>query len=224
VRLFFATLLAGAMLVPVRAPAQGNGGAALPALPAKGAPPVSYETAPAAALPRPRLTVAIGPGMTFESAGLSGTHAVPAFFATGGFGADWRVGGELAVFASSALGRFKAPDDPVDRLAASGIAVVRPLAWALAADDARYAARLLRATGLEVGLGLERDATSLRSGSRWGLHLGGRVEVPLGPAGQASELRLRLGARRMQGFYTPTVAMTEVGNTLELYTALVTVF
>jgi hypothetical protein len=190
-------------------------------------PPVILEAGPPPRPPRPRLSVAIGPGMTFEQAGLSQTRIAPAFFATGGVGADWRVGAELAAFASSATGRFKAPETPVDRLALSAIAVVRPLAWTYAADAADYGLRVLRSMGAELGLGLERDGQSLRAGSRFGLHLGARVELPItpwrSPAG-GSELRIRLAARRMQGLYTPIVGTTEVGNGVEVYTALVSVF
>lgn len=208
-----------------------------PAPPAPSAPPPAYDAAPLATPPtveepvgppppppRPRMTLALGMGVAFESAGLSRTESVPAFFGTGGVGADWPVGVELAAFASSATGRFKAPDAPVDRLALSLIGVVRPLAWAIAAGDTRYKARLLRNLGVEVGPGIERDATSMRSGSRFGVHTGARIEVPIVPAGSPSELRIRLGLRYMYGLYTPQVGTTVVDDGLELYAALVTVF
>jgi hypothetical protein len=192
--------------------------------PARPAPPTVEAPVGPPPSPRPRMTLALGMGVAFESAGLSRTETVPAFFGTGGVGADWPVGVELAAFASSATGRFKAPDAPVDRLALSLIGVVRPLAWAIAADDARYRARLLRAIGVEVGPGIERDATAMRSGSRFGVHTGARLEVPIVPAGSPSELRIRLGLRYMYGLYTPQVGTTVVGDGLELYAALVTIF
>jgi hypothetical protein len=171
---------------------------------------------------RPRLTAALGMGASLDAAGLSRTRAVPAFFATGGVGADWPVGAELAAFASSAEGRFDGT--PIDRLALAAVAVVRPAAWKIALDDRRIRARLLRAAAVEVGLGLERDGTTTHAGSRFGLHLGARLEIPLGLPGYASELRVRLAVRRMEGFYTPVVQGVGVGNSVELFSALVTVF
>jgi hypothetical protein len=176
--------------------------------------------------PRPRMNIAIGVGQSFDATGFSParTERVPAMFATGGLGADWPVGAELAVFASSAVGRYRGSDAPIDRLALDAVGVVRPLAWKVSLEDRRYRARLVRAAAIELGLGLERDGTTLRAGSRFGLHLGARLEVPLGPAGARSELRLRLGARRMQGLYTPRVGTVDVGDSVEIYAALVTIF
>jgi hypothetical protein len=171
---------------------------------------------------RPRMAASIGAGASFDSAGLSGRTAVPSLFATGDVGADGPLGFELAAFTSSAVGRYDGT--PIDRLALDAAGVVRPLAWKLAADDRRYRARFGRTLGAELGLGLERDATTTHAGSRWGLHLGARAEFPLGLPGYASELRLRLAVRRLQGFYTPVVQGVTVGNTFEAYAALVSVF
>ncbi len=182
-------------------------------------------TAPAHAqepAPRPRMSAAVGAGVSFDDAGLARTEAIPSFFATGGVGVDWRVGFELQAFASSAQGRFDGT--PIDRLALDAVGVARPFAWKLALDDRRYGARVLRAVGLELGLGLERDGTTTNAGSRWGLHTGARVELPLALPGYASELRLRLAVRRLWGFYAPIVQTVDVGDSLELYAALVTVF
>jgi hypothetical protein len=178
---------------------------------------------------RPRLIAAIGMGTSIDRTGYVGnTETVPAFFATGGVGADWRVGAELAAFASEASGRFAGPATPIDRLALAAIGVVRPAAWMIAADNGAYGARLLRGAGVELGLALERDGTTVRAGSRYGLHLGARLDIPLGPAGQTSELRLRLAVRHMEGFYTPRITINgadvPVGNSTELYAAIVTVF
>jgi hypothetical protein len=186
---------------------------------------ISADLQPAEVPPiRPRMTLAIGMGASFESAGLGRTEAVPAFSVTGGVGADWRVGVELAAFASSATGRFKAPDAPIDRLALSLIGVARPFAWVFPVGDHRYGVRVLRTFGLEAGPGVERDGSTQRAGSRWGLHTGVRLEVPIVPATSPSELRIRIGGRYMYGFYTPRVGPIEVGNGAELYAALVTVF
>jgi hypothetical protein len=171
---------------------------------------------------RPRMSAAVGMGASFDDTGLSQTHAIPAFFATGGVGVDWPVGFDLEAFSTAAQGRYDGT--PVDRLALDAVGVVRPFAWKIAVDDRRYRARLVRATGLELGVGLERDGTPTRAGSRFGLHLGVRFEIPLGLPGYASELRLRLAVRRMQGLYTPRIQDMDVGDSVETYAALVSVF
>jgi hypothetical protein len=171
---------------------------------------------------RPRLSAAIGGGVSRDGAGLASTHSVPSFFATGGVGDDWPVGFELEAFTSSAVGRYDGT--PIDRLALDAAGVLRPFGWKFSAADVRYGARVVRSLGAEAGLGLERDATTTHAGSRWGLHLGARVELPLGLPGYASELRLRIAARKLEGFYTPVVQGVRVGNSFETYAALVSVF
>jgi hypothetical protein len=199
------------------APAPADNAAPLP-------PPVWIEATIRPA--RPRLNVAVGAGVSWDGSGFTPgrIERVPAMFATGGVGDDWPVGVELSVFASTAVGRFRASTDaPVDRLAISLVGVPRPLAWKIADDDPRYAARVLRLIGLELGPGLERDSTTMKAGSRWGLHTGVRVELPIGRPG-GSELRLRLAARYMVGLYTPRIAMTDVGNSFESFAAIVSSF
>lgn len=184
---------------------------------------------------RPRLSLAAGMGATFDAAGFpGGTHAIPAFFAVGGFG-DGLYGFDLGAFASSASGRFHGvdasgvSDNPVDRLALDAFGVVRPAAR-LARGDDRYRMRVLRTAAAELGLGVERDGRATGSGSRLALHAGARVELPLTRAGEASELRLRLAIRRAIGLYTPELAgatpddVTKVGDTTEVYAALAVVF
>ena len=173
-------------------------------------------------LVRPLMSAAVGMGVSVDDTGLPGTRAIPAFFATGGLWADRPVGAEVEGFASSAEGRTDGT--PVDRLALDAFGVVRPLAWRARLDDRRYRARVARAAGVELGLGLERDGTTTRSGSRFGLHLGARVELPLPLPGYGSDLRVRLAVRRLQGLYTPVVQDIEIGNSLEVYATLVTVF
>jgi hypothetical protein len=213
---------------PVRAaPAVYDAPAPLP-------PPVYYERpvaetaspSPPMVPARPKLNLAVGMGASFESSGFAParTEMVPAFFATGGVGDAWPLGFELGAFASSASGRFRAPDAPVDRLSLDARGVLRPLTFRVSPEDRRYRARLVRAMGLELGLGIERDGTTVRAGSRLGVHTGVRLEVPLTPAGAGSELRLRLGVRRMIGLYTPRVGTVDVGDSLDVFAALVTVF
>lgn len=187
---------------------------------------------PAAVEPpaRPRLSLAAGMGATFDASGFaSGTHAIPAFFAVGGFG-DRLLGLDLGSFASSASGRFHGDgDSPVDRLALDAFGVVRPAA-PLRPGDHRYPMRVLRTVAGELGLGLERDGRASGSGSRFALHTGARIELPLTRAGEASELRLRFAVRRAVGLFTPRIYgttasdVTSVGDTTEVYAALAVVF
>ena len=189
----------------------------------------AYEMPARALAPRPRMSVAIGMGTTFDAVGFSdGTHGVPAFFATGGVG-DGLAGLDFQAFASSASGRDRMAN-PVDRLALDAFGVVRPAAR-LRPGDRRYRMRVLRTLAGELGLGLERDGRTTASGSRFTVHLGARVELPLTPAGGPSELRLRLGVSRNLGLYTPRLYgatasdVTSVGDTTaDLYAALVVVF
>jgi hypothetical protein len=146
-----------------------------------------------------------------------------------GIGDGQLLGVDLGVFASEASGRHP-KDNPIDRLAVDAYGVVRPAA-AYHRDDLSYQMRVLHALAAEVGLGFERDGRSARSGTRFMLHTGARIDLPLSPAGEPSDLRLRLAVRRDLGLYTPTLSsaqsadVTSVGDsTAELYAALVVVF
>ncbi|HVU52698.1 MAG TPA: hypothetical protein VHL80_18585 [Polyangia bacterium] len=221
-----ALALAGALAWVAPARAQEPPPLEAPALPAA-VTPAPAPAPQAAALDetprgRPRLSAAVGMGLSLDDSGLMRTEAIPSFFATGGVGVDWPVGFDLGAFSSAAQGRYTGT--AMDRLALDAFGVVRPFAWSIPAADPGYRARLVRATGVELGLGLERDGTTTNAGTRFGLHTGARFEVPLGLPGYASELRLRLAARYMVGFYTPRVLTVDVGNSVELYAALVSVF
>jgi hypothetical protein len=180
--------------------------------------------------PRPRLSLAVGMGATVDPTGFpDGAHLIPAFFGVGGFG-DGLGGFDLGAFSSAASGRFPAnTDSPVDRLALDAFGVLRPAARVRPGDQ-RYRMRVLRTIGAELGLGFERDGQVVVSGTRWVIHTGARIEFPL-TSGQASELRLRLAARRAFGLYTPELSTTSgsnpvisVGDSTELYAALAVVF
>jgi hypothetical protein len=201
-------------------------------------PPVIEELVEAP--PRPRLSLAIGMGATRDATGFpDGAHLIPAFFATGGFG-DGLWGFDLGAFSSSASGRFAltvvasngetVDNSPVDRLALDAFGVVRPFAR-VRRDDQRYRLRVLRTIGAELGLGLERDSRVVVAGSRWEIHTGARIELPLTRVGEPSELRLRLAFRRAFGLYAPKLSggsadsgITSVGDSNELYAALVVLF
>jgi len=211
---------------------------ALPPPPPPPAPPppeaaLPQETAvvaaPAVAVKRPRLSTAIGMGASYDPVGFSDgdAHAIPAFFAVLGIG-DRLFGLDVSAFASSARRSDRASQSPVDRLGVDAFGVLRPGAR-YRPDDFSYQARVLRALAAEVGLGFERDGRSAISGTRFLVHLGGRVDLPLTPATEPTELRLRLAARRGLGLYSPKLYasgdVTSVGDTSgELYAALVVVF
>jgi hypothetical protein len=192
--------------------------------------PGLVEPPPAIVVTRPRFSVAVAMGATYDSAGLSGgAHAIPAFFATGGAG-DGLLGVDFQVFSSNASGRFGSSQNPVDRLGFDGFGVVRP-AGRFRLADRRYRMRVLRALGAELGLGLEREERHDGSGSRFCVHLGARADLPLTRVTDASEVRVRLAVRRDFGLFTPQVFSTTSGNetpigdtVVELYGGLVFVF
>jgi hypothetical protein len=180
--------------------------------------------------PRPRLEAAVGIGTTFDAAGFAdgNTRAIPAFFTMLGIG-DGLWGFELRAFASQAAGRFRG-ENPIDRLAldASGVARVGML---VSPDNQRYGTRVLRTVGVELGLSFEREGRSMMGGNRFAICTGARVELPLTPAREPSEVRLRLAVRRAFGLYTPTLYgatasdVTAVDDSdLEIYGALVVLF
>jgi hypothetical protein len=179
-----------------------------------------------AAAERPRISVAVGMGASFERSGLAParTDTVPTFFAVGGFG-EGLFGVDLGLTATTASGRFRLPDAPVDRLGVDAMLVVRPWAASLAAfETLSFSQSVLRTIAAEVGIGYEHDSRGLRAGSRMGARLGARVDVPLYPR-DPSQLRLRFAVRRFVGFYVPQVDATDVKDTgLEAYGGLAVSF
>jgi len=184
-----------------------------------------------APIARPRLSAAVGMGATFDSAGQAdGTHTIPAFFGVLGIGDGLLLGFDLGAFASQASGRSGPTQAPVDRVALDGFGVLRPVAR-YRPDDQSFQMRVLHALAAELGLGFERDGRSAISGTRFTVHTGARVDLPLSPAGEPTDLRLRFAVRRDIGLYTPrlrsttSAEVTSVGDSAaELYAALVVVF
>lgn len=179
---------------------------------------------------RPRFVAAIGMGVSFDSAGNgdAGAQPTPAFYGTGGIG-DGLGGFEFLGYASSGAGRSRV-HDPIDRLGLDLYGVLRPAARNAPEDD-RYQYRVLRTLGAELGLGLERAGRTTSAGTRFVVHTGVRVELPITPRGGGGELRIRLGVRRDVGLYKPRIYgataadVTYVSDTFaEIYTALVLVF
>jgi hypothetical protein len=186
------------------------------------------ENAARPPVPRPRLSVAIGMGSSFDSVGFSGAHALPSFFTVLGID-NGLFGLDLSAFASSATRAQRMSDAPIDRLAVDLFGVVRPGIW-YRPDDRSFGSRVVHALAAELGLGLERDGRSAISGTRLLIHAGARADLPLTPAHEPTELFLRLAVRRGLGLYTPklyasTGDYTSVTDTAaELYAALVVVF
>jgi hypothetical protein len=184
-----------------------------------------------APIARPRLSAAVGMGVTFDSAGQAdGRHTIPAFFGVLGIGDGLLLGFDLGAFASQASGRSGPTQAPIDRLALDGFGVLRPGAR-FQPDDQSYQMRVVHALAFELGLGFERDGRSAISGTRFTVHTGARVDLPLAPAGEASDLRLRFAVRRDIGLYTPRLRSTTSADVTsvedsaaELYAALVVVF
>jgi hypothetical protein len=193
--------------------------------------PVGVVEAPIrASFPRPRMSAAVGMGTTLDAAGFTdgNTRTIPAFFTMLGIG-DGLWGFELRAFASQGAGRFSG-ENPIDRLALDTSAVLR-VGMLLAPDNQRYATRVLRTAGVELGLSFEREGRSMVSGTRFAVCTGARVEVPLTAAREPSELRVRLAVRRAFGLYTPMLHgssgadVTAVHDSaLEVYGALVLLF
>jgi len=177
---------------------------------------------------RPPIEVSIGMGASIDDAGLraAGLSAIPSFYATGGFG-QGTFGFDLGVFANSATGRYRTPNLPVDRLGVDAMLVIRPFADFLLGDS--YDRRVLRTLALDVGLAYERDSRISRGPedvSRVGARVGIHADLPLTPARERSELRLRLTVRRFVGLTSPTFAEGDpVPDTrFELFGSLVVVF
>ena len=178
----------------------------------------------------PRLSGAIGVGSSFDSVGFKGgTEAVPTFVGVLGIG-DGLLGLDLGAFATSATREQRQSDSPVDRVAVDLFGVVRPAALHRP-DDRSFDMRVLHSLAAELGLGLERAGRSNISGTRFLIHLGATVDIPLSPAREATEVRLRFGVRRNVGLFTPKLygnTASDVTNVVdtaaELYAALAVVF
>jgi len=180
---------------------------------------------------RPRLSAAVGMGISYDSVGFQNgdIHQIPSFLTVLGIG-DGLLGFDLSVFAGSARREDRATNSPIDRLAVDAFGVFRPGVW-VRPNDRSFDMRVLHTLAAELGLGFERDGRSAISGTRFLIHLGARADVPLSPASEPTEVRLRLGVRRGIGLYTPELSSKalpdpiRVGDSAaEVYLALVVVF
>jgi hypothetical protein len=219
--------LALTALLEVTAPAPI--GAAPP--PAVAAPPADRAAAPGAARParRPRFDVAIGIGRTYndqprydqpplDPADLQqGRRTLLAYVFMATLGADGVFGLSLRSFSNEpAFGEAA-------RLSAELVLVGRPLAW-WQREDTRWAPRVVRSFALTAGPALEQITFAMRGDWRRGVALGAHLDVPVTPGDRRSELRLRLGARRLLG-PDRSFPMRTFGDTSgELWGALTLVF
>ena len=111
----------------------------------------------------------------------------------------WGIRAEGVRVAGRGAVRRREPDRPV-ALDASGVLRVGML---LAPDNQRYATRVMRTVGVDLGLSFEREGRSMVCGTRFAMCTGARVELPLTSPREPSELRVRLAVRRAFGLYTP---------------------
>lgn len=191
---------------------------------------VIVENANQPTIGRPRFSAAIGMGASFDSVGIAEGHdAVPTFVGVLGIG-DGLLGLNLGAYATSATRAQRQHDSPVDRLAVDLFGVVRPAAR-YQRDDHSYGMRVLHSLAAELGPGLERAGRSNISGTRFLIHVGATVDLPISPEREATEVRVRLGVRKNIGLYTPKLYgatasdVTEIRDTAaELYAALAVVF
>ena len=167
---------------------------------------------------RPMFDVALGMGASIDR-GAPNPHPdlpIPSFFFSGGLGAGmWGL--ELRSFANGAS------TQQINRVSLELLGVVRPFAPLGRGNDA-YPWRVLRTLAVQLGPAAEHVSFSVYEDWRDGAALGGHCDLPIGPPGEAKELRVRLGVRRMLGS-TGTITMMHVGDSaLELYAQAAFVF
>jgi len=105
--------------------------------------------------------------------------------------------GSTSRLRSTASGRYRAPRPAVDRLAADALVVLRPACHGVPPDVTSWPLACCGTIGVEVGAGYERDGRGAAADHRVGTRIGGRIELPLTPARDPSQLRLRIAARRL---------------------------
>jgi catechol 2,3-dioxygenase-like lactoylglutathione lyase family enzyme len=165
---------------------------------------------------RPKVQVAVGLGASVDDNAPNPHPGRPlsAFFFAVGIG-DGLVGLELRSFANGATNM------QMGRLSGELVGVVRPLAR-VAREG--YGFRVLRTAAADVGPGVERDSLALDSDWRAGVSLGAHADLPIGPAGAAKELRLRLGVRRLVATRGSVGGIPVKDSTVELYGQVAFVF
>jgi hypothetical protein len=191
---------------------------------------VIVENANERAIGRPRFSAAIGMGASFDSVGIADGHdAVPTFVGVLGMG-DGLLGLNLGAYATSATRAQRQKDSPVDRLAVDLFGVLRPAAR-YQRDDHSFGMRVLHSLAAELGPGLERAGRSNISGTRFLIHVGATVDLPISTEYDATEVRVRVGVRKNIGLYTPKLYgatasdVTDIRDTaLDVYAALAVVF
>ena len=167
-------------------------------------------------------------GLSVDNPGLldGRTVAVPSFQVQAGVG-EGPLGFELRLFSSAADGRYHqangASEAAVNRLGVDLMLAWRPLSRARAADLG-FVGRMLGSLTADVGLGVENASSSQKAGLRRGLVVGAHLDFPLTPITDASELRVRLVARRLVAGQAGVGATTVSDSRGEALGALVFVF
>jgi hypothetical protein len=165
---------------------------------------------------RPRFQVAVGMGASLDpsSGNPHPDRPISSFFFAAGLGAG-KFGFDLRSFANGAA------KVQVTRLSVELVGVIRPLVF-LQRDD--YLFRVARTASLDVGPSFERVSKDVTAAWRAGAMLGTHVDLPIGYADAAKELRVRLGLRRMFGTNTALTGIPVGDSALELYAQLAFVF
>jgi hypothetical protein len=166
---------------------------------------------------RPRFSVAIGLGASVDhtAGNPHPDRPQPAFFFSAGLG-DGLFGLDLRSFGNGAT------KVQVTRVSLEAVLALRPFALLPPRED--YLTRVVHTVSLDVGPCLERVAKDVKSDWRSGAVVGAHVDLPLGYADAAKELRVRLGLRSMYGTTATLTGMPVTDSDVELYGQLAFVF
>lgn len=166
---------------------------------------------------RPRFSLAVGLGASIDhtAGNPRPDQPQPAFFFTAGLG-DGLFGLDLRSFGNGAT------KVQVTRVSLEAVLALRP--FALLAPRVDYPTRVVRTLSLDVGPCLERVAKDVKSAWRSGPVIGTHVDLPLGYADAAKELRVRLGLRHLSASTATLTSMPVTNSDLELYGQLAFVF
>jgi len=179
--------------------------------------------APASA--RPGFELAVAAGVSRDQTGFTvgQTRNIPLFYVMGGFG-HGTFGVDAAVLSTSAVGRFDAPNQPVDRISAEGVLIVRP-AVPMMGDRIDYGARVAKRLAIGAGPAWEHLSSGRAASSRWGVRFSVHVDLPLGREGPGGTFAFRLGVRRLLGFERARVQTVDAGDSqLEAFAGLAVAF
>lgn len=167
------------------------------------APPTAEASVTTDEPARPRLYLATGMGVTWDSTGFvdRDVATMPSFLVTAGAHGTW-LGFEAALLDVSASGRFPFKDSPVDRVGLHALVTLRPFARALSVQaraGSGYLARVARDFVLAVGPGYERAASGMASLGRFGVAAAASLDLLSWLDAKGNAFNLRVSARRFWG-------------------------